>query len=716
MAEDKKDQELTLEDLGLEEQETPAEKAEKENKKTTKKKVVEESKVIKDEKSGVEIHEMKVDPELVKKIETEPKEHKKIDVATNREEKIEKDLQQNVTAAKDASANNADGTAKYGRKISINEFAKKPISKKENPIRQTLDNLYDLADKGIERTKKELTAPGGRIDEAKFKYIEYRYNLLMKRAEKSPKLKKHIEYVDNLIDTYPEFDGITEHERKGYILFKVAHDEKVGISDKDFGFKEKPMKEHSARLSSDASEDVDKMSEGFDDDDDIAEFNSDSVSLGKDDSPSEELPEKDIDDLLTDEEKEEVEKAKKNPPKQTYYVAKSKEPEIPEVEEVSPTTEDDGLVTVDTSDDDATDSADDTDSTEDSDEDDNLVSDEEMKVIRKRYVNQLITDLNLDKSSALSDFTISSKPVKMNLALAARTNRQSQIHTSWPLYYSGKNISLTPLSGEEIISITNNNNLDLRDFFATIYKHLYDRNKPSYETWLKSISENETVNIIFAIYVDNFKDINYLPYECKNKECKNVFLRKRDIKDMLIFADDKVKNRFYKIYNGEEQKTLMFKTKPTLINDHYAFSFCTPSIYSALFEPSSLKEDFTKKYTTEVYISQYINKVYYVDEKSKTLSPIDFGVIAKDLEKTTMRKIRGLNTIIKNFTIDERAILMDKVNEIVEASIDKSPIKYQIPEDECPVCHKKVESFESRSIDLLFTRANLPNGMASIRE
>ena len=169
MAEDKKDQELTLEDLGLEEQETPAEKAEKENKKTADKKVVEENKVINDEKSGVEIHEMKVNPKLVKKIETEPKEHKKIEVATNREEKIEKDLQQNVVAAKDASANNADGTAKYGRKISINEFAKKPISKKENPIRQTLDNLYDLADKGIERTKKELTAPGGRIDEAKFK-------------------------------------------------------------------------------------------------------------------------------------------------------------------------------------------------------------------------------------------------------------------------------------------------------------------------------------------------------------------------------------------------------------------------------------------------------------------------------------------------------------------------------------------------------------------
>ena len=76
MAEDKKDQELTLEDLGLEEQETPAEKAEKENKKTADKKVVEENKVIKDEKSGVEIHEMKVDPKLVKKIETESKEHK----------------------------------------------------------------------------------------------------------------------------------------------------------------------------------------------------------------------------------------------------------------------------------------------------------------------------------------------------------------------------------------------------------------------------------------------------------------------------------------------------------------------------------------------------------------------------------------------------------------------------------------------------------------
>ena len=51
----------------------------------------------------------------------------------------------------------------------INSIAEKPITQKENPVRKTLDSLYEMADKNIDRTKQEILP---RIDEAKRAYIQ----------------------------------------------------------------------------------------------------------------------------------------------------------------------------------------------------------------------------------------------------------------------------------------------------------------------------------------------------------------------------------------------------------------------------------------------------------------------------------------------------------------------------------------------------------------
>ena len=65
----------------------------------------------------------------------------------------------------------------------INSIAEKPITQKENPVRKTLDSLYEMADKSIDRTKQEIMP---RIDEAKRAYIQEKWELLERKAAKNP--------------------------------------------------------------------------------------------------------------------------------------------------------------------------------------------------------------------------------------------------------------------------------------------------------------------------------------------------------------------------------------------------------------------------------------------------------------------------------------------------------------------------------------------------
>ena len=150
----------------------------------------------------------------------------------------------------------------------------------DNPIRKTLDTFYDYADKGIEREKKELLSPTGRITEAKFKYIEEHYAILEKRAKNNDRLASRMKAVGELIDTDPRFDGITDHERKGYILFVVAHDEKTGVNNEYFGIEHKKGEPYkpSSRLSSDANREIEALVKE-EDEDDLTDFYSDEAEL-----------------------------------------------------------------------------------------------------------------------------------------------------------------------------------------------------------------------------------------------------------------------------------------------------------------------------------------------------------------------------------------------------------------------------------------------------
>ena len=220
--------------------------------------------------------------------------------------------------------------------------------------------------------------------------------------------------------------------------------------------------------------------------------------------------------------------------------------------------------------------------------------------------------------------------------------------------------------------------------------------------------------MLFTIYMANFKDVNYLSYQCPNNKCNKLFLEKKKVEDMIVYPNDKVKERFKKILNGEPVQSKLFRTKPIIISKDYAFSFCTESIYGDMIERAALSEDFSKKYSTVVQIMANIDTIYKVNRATKELYPIDFGVVEDSLSKTVMRKVKAIYEIMRHLSPDEHSALMGEVYKITRKFTEEK-ISYQIPATECTSCHTHIDATPQGSIDLLFTRAFLPIGALSIQ-
>lgn len=725
MAEEK---ELTLEDLGLKNEPTPAETA-------AQPKVV--NTVETENGDKIQIVKPNID---VSKVESEwkPDEMTYIDkdnkAAVTHDRKIIRPNLKNDKVRNDRNAG-------Y-QKVSINSFAKTPVGskkKEENPIRKTLDGLYELADENIERTKQDLTRPGGRIDEAKHKYIDDRWALLQKRAKGSKSLRDHIQAIEDIMETDARFDGISEYLRKGYIIFKVAHDEGVGVNDETFGI-ETATREMKPRLSNEAAKEADAIIDQSEDNDDL--LSNDKFVIGEDVSSEipfmEETDEEEEVSMITEEENVETTKDNVNIPEKTVEevkpvaakkITKVIEDNIPTKEEVKEDPDvNENIPTVDTTATTASDPSDlisieggeeeeeNTDLRETTDEEE--LTEEQKAVMRKDLKTQIISKLNLNRTNDLEGFEISSRPISLNASIDRDHKIEEDLSVTWGLQYSGVAIEIAPFYGQELIKlnpeVTNFQTVaGLRTIFSLLYKHFTVKNKPKFETWLRQISDYDIDCMIFGAYYASFRDNNFLTYECP--KCHKAFIEKKDCKDMVVYPNDKVKERFASILKRDTVGTKLYKTKPIKINDKYAVGFVTQSIYSNMFEPAALSDDFKKKYATIINIMPNIDRVYRINYETHKLDPIMFGVIEGDITKTVQRKVKGLNTIISSFTPDERSLLIaeaDKISRVFDADV----IRYQIPSTVCPECGTKIKGIQESPLNLLFMRAQLPIVAASIPE
>lgn len=669
---------LSLEDLGLTKVETPAEQAAAAHKEETTQEPVVENIVAKD-------------------------------TGYVEEEKPKKFIPRPTTS---------DGKASGFKEVAINDIAKVKHKPQKNPIESTLDHLYELSDKGIARTKAELTAPDGRINQGKIKYIEEHYEVLMKRAKTNERLMKHIRAVDDIIKTDPRFDDITEIEHKGYILFKVAHDENAGVTDEFFHIPTK-KKSNVPRSSFDSTREIDKVTN---DDDDLIDLDEDenSLNLGKADELGLKNFKKEQEAVIDDDDLEEKQDSVSSQIEtQTEKMEEGKEET--EAHKEKEEFEDDSIL--DDIDDDATQDddslLDDLDEDDDDEDEDDPLSAEERKSIEKAYVNQIRDALAISEDKySLDSFSTSNKAISVKTALNTGLPKRHSVNTTvWPLTFAKKPIELTPFNGEEMITVNSyadsmaRNKADINTYkslYEIIYRHVVESNKPSFEDWLKGIPVRDLMGLFMAIYVTNFKDSNYITYSCPNEKCGNIFLAKKDIKDTIVFPNKKVEEEFYRIKNKEVGAHGIIHTKPIRINRDYAVSLMPDSLYSDTIENPSISDEMKKKFPFIVnYYLPKIYRIYRVDDANKELYPVKFGEFKDSVTKTTIRKIKTFQQMFKQFNMQDNMRLISEIGKIDLKFGETNEIKYQLPETECPKCHAHIDAVEMSPIDLLFMRAQL---------
>ena len=673
MAEEK--QQLSLSDLGIEKEETPAMKVA--NQKANEKK--EESK---NSNTVVVNSTESVEQVVVSKPAKKPVSYAPVHNNTSKDEnpgpRVLKPDYENFRTVED-----------------VNEIAKikyDPTDKYVKAVRKNQQDLMELADKGIERTVKEMTAPGGRIDQAKHEYVKHKYDELIKRAKSSKQLTEKIRALENIMDSDARFDDASEYEKKGFVLWRIANDDTVETNDDYFGIKanKEAQKQRMVRNSHDARLELDKLNEEPMEDiyDDSKTF---SVSSNDPVIPFKETKKKD-----KKEEKNNSITLEESPTADSELAIDEEEKKEDNKSDITPDIEIDDSF--------------------DDDEEDFKLSDEEQKKIINQYKDELETALGINKISSLEGFSISSKSIKLNNALEGSGFKKT---TTWGLQFAAEPIEMTALSGEELITLNPQQTsydtvAGLRTVFSIIYRHIANPKKPEFETWLKQISDYDVDSLLFGVYVANFKDTNIVTYQCPNKKCQNVFVKKLDVMDMLKFPNDEVKENFLKVLRKDTEGTSLYRTHPVAINDRYAFGFVTQSAYSSLFEPASLSEEFSKKYKPIIDIMPNIDTIYKIDQVNRTLIPISFGE-GNNFQNTVMRKVKGIATIMKSFTPDERAIVVSEAGKIsLTFSTDK--IQYCIPETTCPHCGEIIPETTATPLDLLFTRAQLPIIAASIQE
>ena len=611
--------------------------------------------------------------------------------------KAEEEKLRRVQEAVTETVHDSSG-ATYKEIKNINAFLGRKPKKKEDPIRKNLDNLYKKVDDNIDRTKKDLSRPGGRIDEGKRKYVEWKYPKLMSRAQNNKRLQAMIDKVNQIIDTDPRFDGISDYERKAYILFVVSKDYNTGVDNKYFGIEE--QKTNSAPRSSndnikaidDIIKETDSLGIDFSDDGD-----DDFLSLGTNNYSS---------------------NAKVDKKFKPEKIEVKDDEDVNVIPDASEATVDDKDEKLDSDNVFLTEDADEKEDPSDEDMADIGVSEEQIKENQKEFREELIQKLRLNRTDDLEGFTVSTKPIAINKAL--KPKHVNSFSYTWPLLYTGIGAEITPLNGDEIINLNpSNTNFEtvrgLNTIFSILYRHIINPNKAPFETWLRQTSDYDIDSIIFGAHAATFKDTNYLTYECTNKKCKHIFLQKKSIMDMVVFPNDETKERFNSILDNDGVMSQTYKSTPKRINEDYAIGFVSQSIYSNLFEPASLPSDFTKKYAPIISLMPNIDKIYRIDNENRQLIPINFGVVENSLSKTVQRKVKSIYTILQSFTPDERSIVVAEAQKIAN-QLDKWKITYAIPETVCPKCGQKIERQESNPLNILFTRAQLPIVAAYIQE
>lgn len=327
---------------------------------------------------------------------------------------------------------------------------------------------------------------------------------------------------------------------------------------------------------------------------------------------------------------------------------------------------------------------------------------EELKAEIKTKIKPIRNKIDLSK------FTIAQKSVNAQKVMKLAVKSHQNV-ADWVLYSGKRPISMTGLSGPEIIKLnpqnTGRNRLNtFRDMYRVLYDHLYDGNKPEFETWMRQTRWIDLKHVYFCVYKATFSGSNFITYSC---ECGNNFIKDIPFEDMVRYADDKVKEEVKAILKGDTTSASSDEYPVDLyqISSSYVFGLKSPSIWNVIIETATLSDTFLEQHADLIDLVSYIDSIYLIDSEKNTLIPVDTKPDPNNQARTSARRIRAFYDIIKTLSSEDFYALRAQISEYDK---DDDKVSYFIPAATCPKCAREIAENDDITPDqLLFMRHQL---------
>lgn len=313
------------------------------------------------------------------------------------------------------------------------------------------------------------------------------------------------------------------------------------------------------------------------------------------------------------------------------------------------------------------------------------------------------------KSIDLSKFTISKKAVSAQKVMKMAV-RAHQTVADWMLYTANKPISVSGLSGSEILKLnpenTTRNRLNtFKDIYRIIFDHVIDANKPDFETWLKQTNFVDLQHIYFALYMATFGNSNFVNLECP--KCKKIFIKDFKIEEMIEYANEEARAKVREILRNDTttHKNDEYDVDIVQISNTYAFAVKTPSIWNVIIETASLSDKVLERYADLIDVVSYIDSIYIINESTSELVPIDYKIDPNDQAKTAARRVKAFYDVISSLSSEDYYHLRNVISNYDKSSND---VSYIIPATTCPDCRAEIPANKDITADgLVFTRHQL---------
>ena len=339
---------------------------------------------------------------------------------------------------------------------------------------------------------------------------------------------------------------------------------------------------------------------------------------------------------------------------------------------------------------------------DDDDEEDTKENEENLKELQSSISSKIAP---INKKLDLSSFTITNKAISAKNALQSSSKKA----VDWALFSSKIHFALSEFSGTDISTLGSNTGLNAYSTVYNKYKlildHMIGENKPKdVESFVKSVSFLDNDDLYGGIYVANFAESNYIPYDCP--KCSHTFLSENiPIEDMYSFEKSEEEEEFNKIRKEEYyQLSDLYTSELVPITDKFAFGFREPSIYSIVFETALLDEKFTDKYRDIISVLSYIDNIYYINQEAGEITPIGYKRYPSNKMKDAKSRIIEYSKIINSLSPDEYNIILAYLAAI---NTEHTGMKWKLPECTCPKCGTVIKERETTAENLVFMRHQL---------